>query len=55
MSSEYRIALQWINGKPIIDGCKAFSSKEKCFEFISLQPKVDCITWTLPRVEIIID
>jgi len=47
----YWIALEWMGNNPLINGSRAFKTKEKCLEYIQSQPIIDIISWTMPQVK----
>ena len=47
------MAVQWLNGKPIIDGQKVFKDKMKCIKYIEDLPKVNLVDWTIAKLEIV--
>jgi len=38
--SERYILVEWLNGKPIIDGSTCFDTKEECLEYYNELPKL---------------
>ena len=47
--SEKRLALQWVNDMPIIDGARLFDTMAEASAFIDAQPDSEC--WTVPRID----
>ena len=47
--SDKRLALQWVNDMPIIDGARLFDTLVEASAFIDEQPDSEC--WTVPRID----
>lgn len=41
------LLIEWINGNPVIDGCKHFDSKDDCLEYWQKMPKVIGVEYTI--------
>lgn len=41
------LLIEWVNGNPIIDGCKHFDSKDDCLKYWREIPKVMDVEYTI--------
>jgi hypothetical protein len=41
------LLIEWLNGNPIIDGCKHFKTKGECLEYYNKLPKIGSVEYTI--------